>query len=63
VKQVTTYATKHPVVGGIYRDGSDRSLVVLTVVGTRAVLEYADGSIAGIDIKDWRRFHLQPAVF
>jgi hypothetical protein len=63
VNQMTPHCVPHPVVGGIYRDKSGQSLVVLTVVGNEALLEYADGSITAIDVNNWRLLHPQPAAF
>ena len=53
----------HPVVGGIYRDKSDNSLVVLTVVGNEALLEYANGTITTIDVNDWQLLQSRAALF
>ena len=53
----------HPVVGGIYRDKSGSSLVVLTVVGNEALLEYANGTITTIDVNNWQLLQPWPALF
>ena len=61
--QKTRFAADDPVVGGIYRDKSGESLVVLTIVGNEALLEYADGSVTAIEVDKWQMLHPQPAVF
>jgi hypothetical protein len=53
----------HPVAGGIYRDKSGESFVVLHILGQEALLEYASGWITCIDIDRWPQLHPQPAVF
>jgi hypothetical protein len=57
------HSIHHPVVGGIYRDKSDSSLVVLTVVDNEALLEYANGTITTIDVTNWRLLQFRPALF
>ena len=52
-----------PVVGGIYRDGLDRSFAVLSISGSAALLEYADGSVASVTLRDWHRLHPRSAVY
>jgi hypothetical protein len=54
---------QRPVVGGIYRDKSGSSLVVLNVVGNKALLEYANGNITTIDINNWPMLRPQSAAF
>jgi hypothetical protein len=51
------------VAGGIYRDKSGESFVVLHILGQEALLEYASGWITCIDIDRWSQLHPQPAVF
>jgi hypothetical protein len=52
-----------PVVGGIYRDKSGSSLAVVNVVGDKALLEYANGTITTIDVTDWQLLHAESAVY
>jgi hypothetical protein len=52
-----------PVVGGIYRDKSGSSLVVVNVVGGKALLEYANGTITTIDVNNWQLLHPKSAAF
>jgi hypothetical protein len=52
-----------PVVGGIYRDKSGSSLVVVNVVGGKALLEYANGTITTVDINNWQLLHPKSAAF
>ena len=61
--QLEQNSIHHPVVGGIYRDKSGSSLVVLTVVGNEALLEYANGTIATIDVANWQMLQPWPALF
>lgn len=42
-----------PVVGGIYRDRDNRSLLVLTLHEGRILIEYADGAVRTIDVAQW----------
>jgi hypothetical protein len=52
-----------PVVGGIYRDKSGSSLVVVNVVGGKALLEYANGTITSVDARNWQQLHPQISVY
>ena len=63
MKQFAGHHTQPPVVGGIYRDKSGRSLVVVNVVGDRVLLEYANGTIASVDASNWQELHPQTAVY
>lgn len=54
---------QQPVVGGIYRDKSGSSLVVVNIVGNKALLEYANGKILTIDVNNWSLLYPQSAVF
>jgi len=54
------HTEQQPVVGGIYRDKSGSSLVVLNVVGDKVLLEYANGTVASLDARNWQ--HLQPQI-
>lgn len=54
---------EYPVAGGIYRDKSDESFVVLNVTGNEMLLEYANGRVISIDISYWPLLHPQPALF
>ncbi len=60
---VERHSKQHPVVGGIYRDKSGSSLVVVNVVGDKALLEYANGTITTIDVNNWPLLHPQSAAF
>jgi hypothetical protein len=54
---------QRPTVGGIYRDCSDSSFAVVKIVGNKAILEYANGAITGIEINQWYLLHPRPATF
>jgi hypothetical protein len=56
-------SSQQPIVGGIYRDKSGSSLVVVNVVGNRILLEYANGSITTIDVSKWRLLKPESAAF
>ena len=56
-------SSQQPIVGGIYRDKSGSSLVVVNVVGNRILLEYANGSITTIDVSKWRLLKPKSAAF
>ena len=55
--------SQRPIVGGIYRDNSDSSLVVVNVVGNKVLLEYANGSITTIDVNKWPLLKPKSAAF
>jgi hypothetical protein len=63
MKQVAQHCVQQPVVGGIYRDRSGSSLVVVNVVGDRVLLEYANGTITSVDAGNWQRLHPQTAAY
>jgi hypothetical protein len=53
---------QQPVVGCIYHDKSDNSLVVLNIVGGKFLLEYASGTVTSIDAKNWQQLEPHVAV-
>ncbi len=57
------HSEQHPVVGGIYRDKSGSSLVVVNVVGGKVLLEYADGTVTSVDVRNWQQLHPQISVY
>ena len=57
------HSNQQPVVGGIYHDKSGSSLVVLNIVGGKALLEYANGTVTSIDTKNWQQLQPQVAVY
>jgi len=57
------HSEQQPVVGGIYRDKSGSSLVVLNIVGGKVLLEYASGSVSSIDAKNWQQLEPHVAVY
>jgi hypothetical protein len=59
----TKQHSEQPVVGGIYRDNSGSSLVVLSVVGDKVLLEYANGTVASLDASNWQQIQPQIAVY
>jgi len=54
---------QRPVVGSIYRDKSGSSLVVLGIVRDKVLLEYANGTVTSINIRNWPRIRPQNAVY
>jgi len=54
---------QRPVIGGIYRDKSGSSLVVLSIVRGKIILEYANGTVTSINIRNWLRIRPQSAVY
>lgn len=56
-------AAANPRVGEIYRDRSNRSLVVLTLIGNDALVEYADGTLTRFNAHEWRMLKPQPHRF
>jgi hypothetical protein len=63
IKSAIPRHTTVPIVGGIYRDASGRSFVVLHIASRRALLEYADGSVLSIELANWPLLHPQSAIF
>jgi fructose-1,6-bisphosphatase/inositol monophosphatase family enzyme len=57
------HSNQQPVVGGIYHDKTGRSLVVLTIVGGKVLLEYANGTVTSIDAKNWQPLEPHVAVY
>jgi hypothetical protein len=57
------HTEQHPVVGGIYRDMSGSSLVVVNVVGGKVLLEYANGTVTSVDARNWQQLHPQASVY
>jgi hypothetical protein len=54
---------EQPVVGGIYRDKTGSSLVVVNVVGNNVLVEYANGTITTVDIDNWQLLYPQLAAY
>jgi hypothetical protein len=57
------HSKKQPVIGGIYRDKSGSSLVVVNVVGGKVLLEYANGTVTSVDARNWQRLRPQTAIY
>jgi hypothetical protein len=57
------HSEQQPVVGGIYRDKSGSSLVVVNVVGGKVLLEYANGTVTSVDVRNWQQLHPQISVY
>jgi hypothetical protein len=57
------HSEQQPVVGGIYRDKSGSSLVVVNVVGGKVLLEYANGTVTSVDDRNWQQLHPQISVY
>jgi hypothetical protein len=52
-----------PLIGGIYRDESERSFVVLNISDNVALLEYADGTLTAVDVHNWQKLGPRQAIF
>ena len=57
------HPSQRPVVGGIYHDKSGRSLVVLSIVDDKVLLEYASGAVSTIEVNLWQKLQPQIAVY
>jgi hypothetical protein len=57
------HSEQQPVIGGIYRDKSGSSLVVVNVVGDKVLLEYANGTVTSVDTGNWQQLEPQIAVY
>jgi|AP12_2_1047962.scaffolds.fasta_scaffold140581_2 hypothetical protein len=56
-------SSQRPVVGGIYHDKSGRSLVVLSIIDDKVLLEYASGTVSTIEVNMWQKLQPQIAVY
>ena len=63
MKQFARQCVEQPVVGGIYRDNTGSSLVVVNVVGNNVLVEYANGTITTVDIDNWQLLYPQLAAY
>jgi hypothetical protein len=54
---------QRPIVGGIYRDKSGSSLVVLNVIGDKVLLEYANGTVTSVTAWHWQQLHPKNSVY
>jgi hypothetical protein len=63
MKQLAVHCVEQPVVGGIYRDRTGSSLVVVNVVGNKVLLEYANGTITTVDIDNWQLLYPELAAY
>jgi hypothetical protein len=52
-----------PVIGGIYRDESERSFAVLNISDKVALLEYADGTFTAVELQNWKQLRPRQAIF
>ena len=57
------HSKQPPVIGGIYRDKSGSSLVVVNVVGGKVLLEYANGTVTSVDNRSWQQLHPKISVY
>ena len=57
------HSNQRPVVGGIYHDKSGRSLVVLSIVDDKVLLEYASGAVSTINVNVWQQLQPQIAIY
>lgn len=56
-------AAAGPRIGEIYRDRSNRSLIVLSIIERDALVEYADGTLMRIDLETWGVLRPRPHRF
>jgi hypothetical protein len=52
-----------PLVGRIYRDRFNRSLLVWRIASDRIVIEHGDGRVSSVGHSDWARLGPRPARF
>ena len=57
------YHIEHPLIGGIYRDDSERSFAVLSISNNVALLEYADGTLTTVQLHNWPQLCPRQAIF
>jgi hypothetical protein len=60
--KINQHSKQQPIIGGIYRDKSGSSLVVLSIVGGKILLEYADGTVAIVNARNWQQILPQNAA-
>jgi hypothetical protein len=56
-------SSQRPVVGGIYHDKSGRSLVVLSILDDKVLMEYASGTVSTIEVNMWQKLQPQIAIY
>jgi hypothetical protein len=54
--------SSEPQTGGIYRDSTNRSLIVLRVRPSGVFVEYADGTTRSVSKSVWSRMMARPAL-
>ena len=59
----TRHPIEHPLIGGIYRDDSERSFAVLNISNNVALLEYADGTLTTVELHNWPQLCPRQAIF
>ena len=52
-----------PIIGGIYSDESERSFAFLNVSNNIALLEYADGTLATVELHHWQQLRPRQAMY
>ena len=57
------HSEQQPVVGGIYRDKTGSSLVVVNIIGGKVLLEYANGTVTSVDAGNWHQLCPQISVY
>jgi hypothetical protein len=57
------HRVEYPVIGGIYRDESERSFAVLSISDNVALLEYADGTLTAVELHSWQQLRPKQTVF
>jgi len=63
VNTTAGHCVEPPVIGGIYRDESERSFAVLNISDNVALSEYADGSLTAVELRNWQRLYPRQAIF
>jgi hypothetical protein len=63
MKQHAVQYAEQPVVGGIYRDKTGSSLLVVNVVGNNVLVEYANGTITTVDFNNWQLLYPESAAY
>ncbi len=63
VEGTDTRSTLHqPAIGCIYRDEGNRSFMILNICDDQVLLEFADGAIKRISLRQWAEINPEPAL-
>jgi len=56
-------AATQPFIGKVYRDETDRSFVILSINNDQVLMEFADGAIKRVSMRQWVEIKPRPALY